>query len=483
MRSERRLRDGTPELQHLRAAGMGGSERLKAARRAAAKGPEVRPWPLRYLAAVLVAATLLDAFNLQIGIARNLSTLCGFALVFGFVLTRAARARYFELPGGLIVLFVILTGSVVVARALLIASSEALYGLRLFTQYVKVVILYVILFDLARDPRVVRLTGAAFVAASFLMSLVVNLNIEALMRSKGGRVGAEGLNLNQQALLYTLGILAVFGWLLSRWPRLRLLDVGLIGAAASMLVALVQTASRGGAAALLIGVAVALSINLRKGKVTAYVTLVPAVLFGIGVVMLSGEVLHKRVTNTIEAGDTGLRVELVRTGSEMFLERPFLGWGTQYSHYLGEAMGKNRMMAAHNAFFQVLLAFGLVGFVPWALGIAASLAVAWRCRTSPWGSIVVTLLMAVLASGLTLNVAYEKVFWVVLAFAGRARALADEPLIGRRRVKQRFRPLNAVPPGQRAWRPPVLAESAPGQPLPGRIGSPGGEQWGGGAPR
>jgi O-antigen ligase len=399
----------------------GGAQRALSAKEL----PERRPDVLRVLAMGVLAASFLDGFAVtDVPFARTLAGIIGMLLLGAFVLVRVHHRRFLDLPGRFIFVFIVLTSVLEVAR---IGGPNE--GVLTYMQFFQVAVLYLIVFDLALDPRAVRAMGGAFLLSTTAMSLVSHLGIDALsVGAEGQRSGVSGLNLNDQAFLYALCIVIVVGWVLSQWPRFGVREVFLGAAAMSMLLALVRTASRGGAAAMLVGVATCLMIHLRRGKLSAYVTVVPALLLGIGVALLSAEVLQARTEKMIEVGDTGLRVELAHAGFGMFVKRPVFGWGVRYSRDLGESLRLGRAIAAHNTFLQFLLSFGLVGFLPWAVAVTMTVVLAWRCRGSPWGAILAALLVTALATACVQNLGYSKHFWIVLGIAARGRTLAAMPL-------------------------------------------------------
>jgi O-antigen ligase len=78
-----------------------------------------------------------------------------------------------------------------------------------------------------------------------------------------------------------------------------------------------------------------------------------------------------------EFSSTGLRLNVWRFGLEKFAERPIFGWGAGSAKYLIEQSGAADRLASpdgkwlphlHNSYLEVLVQFGLVGFV-WVLTI------------------------------------------------------------------------------------------------------------------
>ena len=97
-------------------------------------------------------------------------------------------------------------------------------------------------------------------------------------------------------------------------------------------------------------------------------------------VVVEAEVISSVVKNqrdATEVSSTGLRLNVWRFGFEKFSERPFFGWGAGSAKYLIEQSGlANKLVSPdgewlphlHNTYIELLLQFGLVGFV-WALAI------------------------------------------------------------------------------------------------------------------
>lgn len=389
-----------------------------------------QPWLLRFLASALVATSFLDPLQIsRVPYLHNIGSIVGLLLLISFLVLRGTKTRLREYPGRYIVVFLLVTGVVEGIRAVWSADVEVLLALRVYLQYSQVAVLYLIFFDLAKDPKTIKWTAVAFVISTSLMSMAANLEVHWLTTgAEGGRFGAVGLNLNEQALLYSIAVIAIVGWMIAKWPRLKLPDIVLCAAAGSMLIAMVKTASRAGAVVFVFGLLVALVLFLKKGRLSAYVLLVPVVITGVVLVFFTADVLQERVQATLEAGDTGLRVELAKSGTEMFLERPVFGWGAWYSRDLAGFLGRGGRMAAHNVYLQILLSFGLVGLIPWMLAVVGSVRLSWNQRSHPWGAILLTVFLSTLLAGAAANLGHEKIFWIVLAFAGRAAVLAGEPV-------------------------------------------------------
>ena len=422
--------------------------------------PQARPRLLRWLAAVFVVATFFDNYTLsRFRIADNLASVVGLVLLVAFVVLR--RAGVLDLRGarGWFVAFLLVTVLEQIAWSSASYSlQQSAHSFRLYLQYVQVIVLYFIFSDLARDPRLIRNTGRVFVLAVMAMSILVNLGFLGSSNPGTGRVGVGDINFNLQSFLYAIGIVTIFCWILARWPRLGAIEIGLIVGACSMVVAAANTGSRGGAAALLVGLAVAAALSFRRKRFSAWMVAVPLAIGGIAFGLVTNEVLRGRAEATIYEGDTGLRVQLSQASLGLMKDDPLMGRGALFASDLGSSLGLGRRIGAHNAYFELLLAFGVLGFIPWAIGVAVTTLGVWRSRASPWGPLFLALLAATLCFAAVSNLAHVKYFWILLAVLANAGVMAREPFAARR-VQTRAR--------QSRWRearPPVtwhLSSPAP----------------------
>jgi len=134
----------------------------------------------------------------------------------------------------------------------------------------------------------------------------------------------------------------------------------------------------------------------------------------------------------------------------MFLERPTIGWGpTLNRREISERVGIPRFtdLDAHNLILFLLTATGLIGTIPFLIGVGLCARSAWKARDGTHGILPFAMLVAVLTACLTVSGIDWKQFWFVLAYA-----LASSSLVGAlngRRVAAK--PLS--PPGRPDRRP------------------------------
>jgi len=112
---------------------------------------------------------------------------------------------------------------------------------------------------------------------------------------------------------------------------------------------------------------------------------------------------------------------------DMALEKPLAGWGPINNQY--EVAARTTDMArehrdAHNLLLELLTALGLVGAVPFLIGLGICVVAAWRGRTSPYGIVPLALIALFLVANISTNLVAYKPFWWVLALAFASGQLA-----------------------------------------------------------
>jgi O-antigen ligase len=232
-----------------------------------------------------------------------------------------------------------------------------------FWTYVQLVLVIWIVWELARSPRQV----IGLLTAYVLGAHVAAIGTIMLYVREGGvlfRFAAGGVDPNDLAMNMVLAIpMAWYLGLIYRRPLLRwacraYLPIGLV--------ALGLTGSRGG----MIATVVALSIvpltltRLSPAKLVAGILLV--IISGWLVVSFTPDTLVERLATTgteVEGGRFGGRFKLWRAGLIVFVQRPFLGWGTSsFKPAITPMMGPMAQVA-HNSFISVLVEQGLIGLL------------------------------------------------------------------------------------------------------------------------
>jgi O-antigen ligase len=152
--------------------------------------------------------------------------------------------------------------------------------------------------------------------------------------------------------------------------------------------------------------------------------------------VVKSDVMLGRLAKVPE-GSFSQRENIFPTLLGMVREKPLLGWGPITNKYelarrLGDAVHDRR--DAHNIMLEVLTASGLLGAIPFCLGLWLCVQSAWAARASPRGVVPLALLLAVLAGNMSENRIAGPLLWLILgcALASGTLAMDDTPNRGLR---------------------------------------------------
>lgn len=381
---------------------------------------ERRPTALLVLASLLVLLSMLDHTLVlsEIPMLRNPAALAALMLVLCFFIF---RIKHFQITSSVQLWtlgFLVLTLIVQLLRIVVEGRLPSAWLLN-YLQWVQMLVLFFILLDLAKDPRAFHYFGISFLLAVLYISFSALLAPEGFAVGDGQRLGYEGANLNQQGYWYAMATLALIWWLIERWPKLDLLSVLLFLLAGFEFYCLLRTGSRGAFLAMLVGLSCLFIIGFRREKLSAYLMLIPIMLLASIWVILRNDLVVERLFMVLEGTQDGSRSIIFSAGWDLFLERPFIGYGMEFYELLGNKFGKARL-AVHNSFLRVVLNFGIFAGIVW-LGLIVS--VMWRCWKARNGSVGVLFLSLILLSmvfGNTTELQFDKFFWLMLALASQA---------------------------------------------------------------
>ncbi len=159
-------------------------------------------------------------------------------------------------------------------------------------------------------------------------------------------------------------------------------------------------------------------------------------------VTISSAVTASRWESTIEQGDMAGRQRIFRAAWVMFEEKPILGWGPATNYYeLGVRVNRPKR-DTHNLLLWLLTEQGIVGTIPFCVGLALCVRAAWRARKGVQGPLPLALVAASLTVNLSGTYHLTKSFWLILAYA-----LASEMDLRKRRVRLRLAPIRPLRSG------------------------------------
>jgi O-antigen ligase len=297
----------------------------------------------------------------------------------------------------------------------------------LFT-LLQLIVLFWVATNLFKVEKITRHALLAYCVASAILALGMLLHLpgftESMQAAGVERQTALGYNPNKVASLWGLAVLSLTGLCLRMVYNafIRLL-LGML--TVPMLVGMVNTGSLAGIGALMIGFGVYLLPYWRsRGRLTATLLAI------LGIAATIYLVMHAPAADRwkgVSEGNLAGREEIYPAVIAMSLERPFLGWKPLMSSYeLGRrvyGLHTPSERDAHNLLLYLFSEGGIVGTLPFLVGLWLCGKSAWQGRSKPLGLLPLALLCAVLASSMAHTDLRRKPFWLVLALASAATPL------------------------------------------------------------
>jgi len=149
-------------------------------------------------------------------------------------------------------------------------------------------------------------------------------------------------------------------------------------------------------------------------------------LLAIGCVVIGSfevDALRARWERTFVEGDTAGRDEIYARAEMMVLEKPFFGWGPVYNEFeLARRLDFPRPLRDfHNLYFHMLTEVGLLGSIPFFIGVLVCVNYAWRARKTTQGILPLALLTSTLTMGLGGTTLTDRILWLVFAYCAASQ--------------------------------------------------------------
>ena len=289
----------------------------------------------------------------------------------------------------------------------------------------QLLIFFIVIHRLSKDFRVYRGIINSLLIGYSSLAFVIVINIETLVQKiqlEGGavvRYFAVSQDPNNLASYFAITACVIIAIIITkrttsfdRYNIIRWIAVYLL------LTAIMLTGSRGGSVVLMLGILtnIFLSINLKKSVRLLLVVFSTSILL-YSIVTLFGETVIHRFRNVIEREQPITRVEIAKESVYLLLENPIFGVGpVEYASALGSRLG-TASKSSHNTYLRVLLETGIIGFIPFILGIGMTLKMAYANRTNRFGIIMLVFLVTLLVSFLFLEWTHRKITWIILGLA------------------------------------------------------------------
>lgn len=292
---------------------------------------------------------------------------------------------------------------------------------------VQLLLLFWVAADLLQDAKLTRQFLLSYAMASALLAGGMLLHLPGFSESvqAGGveRGTVLGNNPNTVATVWALAVIMLAGLCLnSAYSYLtRLLIVGL---SMPLLAGLVNTGSRAGIGALLIGFLVYLVPHWRSQRKLVTIFLALLGIAATAYFVVNSPAAAQRWQETFHEGKLAGREKIIPAALGMVAERPIFGWQpVRFQYELGRRVAEGYYTGtrdAHNLIFHLLLEVGVVGTVPCLVGLWWCGQGAWRARAEDLGLLALALFLAVMAASMTHTDLARKSFWLVLALASAA---------------------------------------------------------------
>jgi O-antigen ligase len=282
--------------------------------------------------------------------------------------------------------------------------------------------------DLLRNPGLARQAALAYALGTMLLAVGMVLQIPGFVDPTDRqmtRTSALGMNPNLIASMLALGAVIFAGLRLNPSVRFFLAKPALLIMMLPLMFALLKTASRTGIGVLIIGFCVYLVPYWRaKRKLTAYALALGGVA-AVFYMMMRNPVVTARWEEAA-SGNLAGRSGIIRESLGMIAERPIQGWGPvrmwdELGWRVYRVRGETR--DAHNLYLHLLMEVGLIGAVPFLIGLWFCAKAAWRARRGNLGLMPAAMLAVALMANVTHTELTRKQFWLILAFAAASGAV------------------------------------------------------------
>lgn len=301
---------------------------------------------------------------------------------------------------------------------------------RVFT-IAQLLLLFWVLSNVLQDDTVSRRTLLVFALSCALVAALMGLGIfrTSFETARGTRLSFAGGNSNQVGGTLMLGLLTLVGLAYTAHLTGRLWKWLVPMIAIPVAFAIMETGSRGSVVGLVGGltafVLAGQKLGTRMRNLVIFAMAAGVVYFAVYSTMIS----RSRWEEAVETRRLTGRERIYPAAIAMFMQKPIQGWGPEANRReLGmrvPLLGA-RSLDTHNMYLHVLTEVGVLGAIPFFIGLGLCLRSALRARSTPHGLLPIVLTSAVLIATLASNWALRKPLWLVLSYAAASGAGATQ---------------------------------------------------------
>ncbi|MGE5302645.1 MAG: O-antigen ligase family protein [Alphaproteobacteria bacterium] len=286
-----------------------------------------------------------------------------------------------------------------------------------FITLAQLMVLFWIGSSLSENYEVSKSIMLSFVTASAVLATATLLRLPGFYASGaalGGRVTSLDVNPNAIGEIMAEGAVALIGLHISRALRFGKTTLLL---SIPLLILLVQTGSRAAISGFVIGSSVYLLLIWRSKRKLWSVGLAALGLVALIYIVSADPLTLERIRSSYYQGDVSGRDTIFSAAVKMIQDRPIFGWHPiELWYQLGLRVGTWER-DAHNLFLHLLLEVGLVGTLPFLIGLGLCVWAAWKASAGNLGLVFLALLLTLLVNNLAGTGLATKSFWLILALA------------------------------------------------------------------
>jgi O-antigen ligase len=304
-------------------------------------------------------------------------------------------------------------------------------------QLVQLIVMLWLCSDLLKDERTARGVLLAYTIAAAVFALGILFQVPGFyVEGAEGRASAMGENPNAiaghsaNAIIIILGLFLYTSYRYTFHGKLFLIILSL-----PLFAAIASSGSRGGVLAFLMGGMVYLFPYRRSKRVLTAVFIATLAISATVYFVATNSDFLERWNQTYYEGSLAGREDIFAAAAEMISEQPMLGWQPVDSYYeLGRRMGGlyfSNGRDVHNLYLGVLLQVGVIGAIPFFIGLWLCGRSAWRARLGNLQLLPLALLVTTLAASMSGTGLVSKSQWLIFALT-LAAVPPDRGELGRR---------------------------------------------------
>ena len=276
--------------------------------------------------------------------------------------------------------------------------------------------------NLLREKRTLR---GALLTLAFACTVRAGMQIFGIAATAtelwtgGYRMTVLGQNANLSAIILSAGFITLIN------IRPRLLTWPL---AAMVAYAILQTGSRGGLACAVVGLLTLLLQGRTAWHKIRSMIFALCAITALAVAAWHSPMLRARFLAADEGSLAG-REHIYPATIEMISEKIWLGWGpTENQYEIGKRIGEEKKdrRDAHNILLELLSATGVVGAIPFLMGLGLCAVSAWRARKGSLQLLPFALLTTVLMGTMSGTWIASKILWFVMSVGLASGAVVKE---------------------------------------------------------